>query len=272
MNAFDAAMAIFNNVPPRISFSELDVHLPCDSIYFELSSHAEMVHRSTFPKAKMKLIDAFQKLFIDPEELGPLMEKDSLNCWDMLLLIHCLYTYVWRQTFANPLLRTSSSTLFAPAAILDPLKLAIQNWKLIWDDIRSKLTREQMQGMGFETSADSYWTLTKLIVHRFDLNSNNSNGIENGNSTTTSNPAATTTFNVGGMQITVKDEKMKGMASSATGTGSDTPPLGGAEFVPAHATSLGNGGGWSALDFMPIDTDCESQGSHLRKILKAARR
>ena len=260
MFAFDTAMAIFNNVPPRLSFSELDAQLPCDPMYFELSSYSEMLSRATFPKPRIKLVDAFQKLFAPPLELPSMVEKDCLNCWDMLLLIHCLYTYAWRQTFANPLLRSSPSTLFAPSNILEPLKLAIQNWKTLWDDIRSRMTREQMQDMGFETSADSYWTLTKLIVHRFDTKSNSS---PDGTQLTTM------MVNVGGMQISVKDEHMSNNFTGPPVAGRfgslETTPSG--DFIPASATNLG----WSTLDFMPIDTDCDSQGAHLRKILRGAR-
>lgn len=300
MHAFDTAMGIFQNVPPRISFSELDVQLPCDSIYFELSSHSEMISRATFPKPKMKLVDAFQKLFVAPSDLPSAVKEDAFNCWDMLLLIHCLYTYVWRQTVswpcsversvsvvlprrhmerpwctcthlltqlqvANPLLRASPSALYAPSNILDPLKLAIQNWKTIWDEIRIKLTREQMCHMGFETSADSYWTLTKLIVHRFDAKSSSSPREAHSASSSVSYPSgATTTVNVGGMQIFVNDEVMaeprNGVSDVASGS------------TPGIATAMGGTKEeWSMLDFMPIDTDCDSQGAHLRKILKRAR-
>ena len=111
MLAFDTTMAIIKNVPPGISFSELDVQLPCNSPYFELASYSDMPGQATFPKPRIKLVDAFQKLFAPPSELAFVVEKDCLNYWDMLYLIHCLYTYFWRQTFANPLLRSSASTL-----------------------------------------------------------------------------------------------------------------------------------------------------------------
>ena len=257
MLAFDTAMAIFNNVPPRISFSELDVQLPCDSPYFELASYSDMLGQATFPKPRIKLVDAFQKLFAPPSELVSVVEKDCLNCWDMLYLIHCLYTYVWRQTFANPLLRSSASTLFASSNVLDPLKLAIDNWKTLWDQVRTKLTREQMKKMGFETSADSYWTLTKLIVHRFDPKSTTSPA--DGQSTSSSVSQTTTTVTLGGMEISVKGEAM-----GAFDTSESTPS---GDFVPASTTNLG----WSTCDFMPIDTDSDSQGAHLRRILKRAR-
>lgn len=93
--------------------------------------------------------------------------------------------------------------------------------------------------MGFETSADSYWTLTKLIVQQFEgksvsqtAGSGNSSGIHPSN-TATNGPL-------------VSDDAMS--ESSLNGVG-------------ARGSSPG-------LDFMPLVADCDSHGAHLRKILK----
>lgn len=86
--ALDSAMGIFNNVPPRVNYCELDLQLPCHPEYFELSSHAEMLGRASFPRTRMRLIEAFQKLFVDPEELRSAFQHEILGCWDMLYLIH----------------------------------------------------------------------------------------------------------------------------------------------------------------------------------------
>ena len=88
MLALDSAMGIFNNVPPRVNYCELDLQMPCHPEYFELSSHAEMLQRSSFPRSRMKLIDAFQKLFLPPNELKAAYQNELLCCWDMLYLIH----------------------------------------------------------------------------------------------------------------------------------------------------------------------------------------
>jgi hypothetical protein len=79
-----------------------------------------------------------------------------------------LYSFVWRQIFSNPLLRMSSTTLSPSATILDPLKLAVRNWKMFWDAARASISPKNLPQMGFETSADSYWTLTRLLVHCFE--------------------------------------------------------------------------------------------------------
>jgi hypothetical protein len=190
----------------------------------------------------------------------------------MMYLVHCLYTHIWRQTFSNPLLRSSPSTLNAPSNILDPLKTAIRNWKIIWDDIRKRLTRDQLADMGFETSADSYWTLTKLIVHRFDPKSNTSPHEDSHSASSSMSHSAGTTINVGGMQIALKDEITSVPTGLAAGYASADLSSAPTDFGPAYSTSMGGqGGGFSPLDFMPLETDCDNQGAHLRKILRRAR-
>lgn len=86
--ALDSAMGIFNNVPPRIHYCELDLQLPCHAEYFDLSGYAEMLQRSSFPRTRMKLIEAFRKLFVHPSELKAAYQNEILCCWDLLYLIH----------------------------------------------------------------------------------------------------------------------------------------------------------------------------------------
>lgn len=224
----------------------------------------------------MKLIDAFNKLFLPTLELQAAVDKDTWNCWDMMLLVHCLYIHVWQQTFSNPLLRSSPSTLYAPSSVLDPLKLAIRNWKVKWDEIRCKLSREQMQTMGFETSADSYWTLTKLIVQRFDSRDKDGSGLGSGVSTddasvvsevdgmgTRAGAPGQTNLQIGGMSLKVDNDQMAGVVSAGVPSAR--------EGIGGGSTGLTNGGGYGVIDFMPIETDCDSQGAHLRKILRRVR-
>jgi len=95
---------------------------------------------------------------------------------------------------------------------VEPLKTAVQNWKTVWDEIREAIPREAWSGMGFETAADSYWTLTKLLVQRCDP-------LNEGTAHNNRRP-------------------------------SDTSNM---------------------LDFMPLKTDTDEQGSHLRRILRGLR-
>jgi hypothetical protein len=94
----DSAFGIFDNIQPRIDLCELDLQLPCDSIYFETANYQEMAITLLFPPQKMKLLDAYQRLFIEPNGdsgCSDTSEKSSLNCWDLLVLIHrrcsCLF-------------------------------------------------------------------------------------------------------------------------------------------------------------------------------------
>jgi hypothetical protein len=88
MLALDAAMGIFNNVPSRINYCELDLQLSCHSGAFELASHMEMVQRSAYPRPRVKLVEAFRKLFVHPTELKAAYRHETLGSWDMLVLVH----------------------------------------------------------------------------------------------------------------------------------------------------------------------------------------
>jgi len=39
---------------------------------------------------------------------------------------------------------------------------------MFWDEVRASASPKDLPQMGFETSADSYWTLTRLLVHFFE--------------------------------------------------------------------------------------------------------
>ena len=216
--ALDSAMLIFNNVPPRVNYCEFDLQLPCHHQYFEVSSYAEMLQHSMFPLVRTKLIDAFQRLFLPQNEVKPSLQNEIMCCWDMLYLIHgtlksqygafsptsnlrnchsfahllmirvVLFTHCWQHLLGNPLNRTSPSSVSAASStsVFVPMKMALANWKMIWDDIRVAMPRSMIHEMGFETSADSYWTLTTLILQRFEGKSaqgifNDFNGSTNSN-------------------------------------------------------------------------------------------
>ncbi|KAL2404605.1 hypothetical protein ABEF93_006304 [Exophiala dermatitidis] len=194
MLALDSAMGIFHNCPPRINYCELDLQMPCLPEYFELSCYSEMLQRSMFPRTRMKLIDAFQRLFAPPEELKFAFQNEMLCCWDMLYLIHVLFTHCWLHLLGNPLNRVSPSSLAcAPSNIFEPMKTALANWKTLWDEARGRRPISQVREIGFETSADSYWTLTRLVVQKFEMS------VENG--ATNSSPMTTSTFGLDFMPL-----------------------------------------------------------------------
>ncbi|KIW74950.1 hypothetical protein Z517_11721 [Fonsecaea pedrosoi CBS 271.37] len=240
--ALDSAMGIFNNVPPRINYCEVDLQLPCHPEYFELSGYAEMLQQGSFPRPRMKLIEAFQKLFVHPSELKAAYQNENLCCWDMLYLSHVLYTHCWQHLFGNPLNRISATSLAAePHLVYEPMKIALANWKTLWDDIRAKLTRANVSEMGFETSADSYWTLVKMIVLRFEHKKSASSTSSSINGAPTNSSGGFAHREGGASDDGMSESSMNGRAARGV-----SPPL----------------------DFMPLEADCDSQGAHLRKILQ----
>jgi hypothetical protein len=95
MLLLDSAFGIFDNIPPRIDLCELDLQLPCDPVYFKTASYQEMVVKSVFPHQKMKVLDAYQKLFAAPSSASGCsdsVEKGLLNSWDLLVMIHRMYS------------------------------------------------------------------------------------------------------------------------------------------------------------------------------------
>ena len=125
--------------------------------------------------------------------------------------------------------------------MFEPMKTALANWKTLWDDIRAKLPRAAVADMGFETSADSYWTLVRMIIMKFEYKKR-----------TTSTTSST---NGTGIQHTTHSVMKRDFGASDDGV-SET-----------SMNSRGARGPSPSLDFMPLEADCDSQGAHLRKIL-----
>jgi hypothetical protein len=149
-----------------------------------------------------------------------------------------MFTHFWQQLFGNPLNRSSPTSLTPEAHLIHgPMRTALANWKTLWDDIRAKLPRATVGEMGFETSADSYWTLVSMIVQKFEQKKRR--------------PSTSGTTN--------------GAGSHYTGQKRDA----GASDDEMSESSAGRGVGRSSpgLDFMPLEVDCDNQGAHLRKIL-----
>lgn len=148
------------------------------------------------------------------------------------LLFAVLYTHCWQHLFGNPLNRLSPTTLApGPALILEPIKNAINNWKTLWDEVRASKHRLNVEESGFETTADSYWTLVKMVVQKFEIESAPQTASED-------EPAANVTNAV-----------LNGISSSGN-------------LAAPHGNPLCRG-----LNCMPIEADCDNQGAHLRKIL-----
>lgn len=261
MLALDSAYGIFNNIPSRIDPTGLDLQLPCEEKYFRLSSQQEMVMYSMFPKPKMKVLDAFQRLFtteIDPDLTSLVlvhaaasngyaprtssdnMDAINLSCWDMMILVHgtqflvfqliivliltVLYTFVWQNLFANPFQRISPLALQPISPMFEPIKTALQNWKTIWDEIKASIPASELPMMGFETSADSYWTVTRMLVSKLESRTS---------------------------------------VASVNGDASPYASNDGSSERTNNSIHIARG-----LDFMPLEVDTDKQCSHLKKIFR----
>ncbi|RFU26772.1 hypothetical protein B7463_g9560, partial [Scytalidium lignicola] len=243
MMMLDNAFVIFNNMPNRIEWAEIDLQFPCEALYFEISDYDELLRTQLFPQQKPKVREAFQQLFIVPESSKNLngsgngsgngnaqlgigsgaLTKGSLNSLDMQILVHFLYTHVWRSTFQNPVLYTCPTVL--TSTLLKPLNVGIQNWKIYWDDLRTSLPGPEWNKLGFERSAESYWNLTRAVFCAFE----------------------------------------KGMGVVANGGVVGNSGITGAEPA-ATTTTTAAGGGIQGSGFLPIEGDCEL-GTHLKKLL-----
>jgi hypothetical protein len=94
MLLIDSAFGIFDNIQPRIDLCELDLQLPCDRVYFETVNYHDMVMKSVFPPQKVKVLDAYQKLFLPSGVTSSgtdLAGKNTLNCLDLLIMVHRAY-------------------------------------------------------------------------------------------------------------------------------------------------------------------------------------
>ena len=90
MLALDNAFGIFNNLPSRFSWSELDFDLPCQPEAFEAINYEDMLNRMIFPRKRPKVTDAF-RLFFSPSSQSTRfdpVEKGSLNMLDLQIIVH----------------------------------------------------------------------------------------------------------------------------------------------------------------------------------------
>jgi hypothetical protein len=89
----DNVFGIFNNVPPRINWAELDLLFPSDDRYFSIANFDELTATRLFPVTKMKIEEAFLILFLPAEaskEKLKVLRDGNLTAQDMQLLIHCM--------------------------------------------------------------------------------------------------------------------------------------------------------------------------------------
>lgn len=112
----DHAFGIFNNVPPRIQWAEIDLTFPSDDIFFKTASFDDMVAKSVQPKRRMKIKDAVQRLLAPPasaEHIG-VLRQEGLSALDMQMLIHCLLILRTDSYFSNANQKQSSILTSGP--------------------------------------------------------------------------------------------------------------------------------------------------------------
>lgn len=89
----DHAFGIFNNVPPRFQWAEIDLAFPSGDAFFQISNYDTMVAQAAAPLRRMKMKDAFVILFSTDGPEGNLraLGGGNLTALDMQMLIHCSF-------------------------------------------------------------------------------------------------------------------------------------------------------------------------------------
>lgn len=168
MMMLDNAFAIFNNLTPRLQWAEIDLPFPSNEQYFKAAKYDDLGGLSKFPLPKIKIKDAFLLLYSPTktaeEDPWPLSNR-NLTVQDMQMLIHILYVHIWNSTFCNPLAQIPSTSI---PSLLAPYKLAMRNWKVVWDEIKSATNPEEWNSLGFERTAETYYTAVQSILDIFE--------------------------------------------------------------------------------------------------------
>jgi len=164
----DHAFGIFNNVPPRFQWSELDIVFPGDDDFFKTSNFTEMITKSLSPRPKMKIKEAFMLLFSGPEIAEEHINTLRLNgttALDMQMLMHFMYTHLWAATFQNPLASLPGTNI---QTLLAPFKQALRNWRMIWDEIKNSAAETEWNKLGFQRTAETYYDAVTGIMEVFE--------------------------------------------------------------------------------------------------------
>ncbi|KAI6713996.1 hypothetical protein JHW43_003426 [Diplocarpon mali] len=160
----DHAFGIFNNVSPRFQWAEFDLPFPSDDDFFRIATFDEMVAKSATPRYGVNIKTAFSVLFGAHDDLA-VLRGGKVTALDMQMLIHFLYTHVWSATFSNPLASLPGTSI---PALTAPFRLAMRNWRTIWDEIKSAAPAEEWSKLGFQRTAESYYDAVESILSVFE--------------------------------------------------------------------------------------------------------
>lgn len=52
--------------------------------------------------------------------------------------------------------------------LIATLKLALHNWKRVWDEVKRGFSSAELLANGFPSNAESYWFVTRLVIYSFE--------------------------------------------------------------------------------------------------------
>ncbi|KAH6871499.1 C2H2 type zinc finger domain-containing protein [Thelonectria olida] len=173
----DHAFVIFNNLPPRMVIKEMDMHMAWPEATFQAPSGAqcaEEVHKwllRSLPMCKITIREAIESFCKDT--LGP----DIRRCYadvgplNLFVIVSAFHTLVFQQ----------QNSSFCGIEQLQAVRIALQNWKLIWETYSSEFSSTPPHEMvgnvtpspgnmwrrtGFMRHSPEYWLLANLMVNR----------------------------------------------------------------------------------------------------------
>jgi len=105
MMMLDNAFGIFNNVPPRIQWSEIDLPFPSDDVCFKAANYSELLSIQRFPAPRIKIKSAFVLLFgpTDSIDTERALQSAALTVLDLQMLIHSKQPSPFSPHFLLPL-------------------------------------------------------------------------------------------------------------------------------------------------------------------------
>ncbi|KAG9241572.1 hypothetical protein BJ878DRAFT_536451 [Calycina marina] len=161
----DNAFGVFNNVSPRFQWAEIDLAFPSDDQFFKIANYEQLIIAQRFPSRKMKIKDAFMSLFTSAQSADynlRVLKEGHLTALDLQMLIHFLYTHIWGSLYNNPLLHLPQQSL---STVVSPFKIAMLNWKTIWDDTRSRFPESEWNKLGFQRTAETCYDTVMMLVN-----------------------------------------------------------------------------------------------------------
>lgn len=76
-----------------------------------------------------------------------------------------IYTHAWASTFSNPLVLLPFTNIHA---LVQPFKIAMHNWKVLWDEIKSAAGEKEWNKLGFQRTAETYYDAVQAILQVFE--------------------------------------------------------------------------------------------------------